>query len=114
MDTTATRGRSMTNRHRLARNFTVAAMAPVLLLAGSVALPTTSAVAMPEESRALAGYSTCRQLNAEYPHGVSNKLRGKKWWIRRGATGVGLYCPRVYRQVKAELDRDRDNIACER
>ena len=104
----------MTTRARLTKSLTVAALAPMLLLAGSFALPTTSAVAMPEDGRVLAGFSTCRQLNAEYPHGVSNKLRGKKWWIQRGATGVGLYCPRLYRQVKADLDRDRDNIACER
>lgn len=83
------------------------------LLGVSASFPT-SAVAMPEEERALAGFSTCRQLNAEYPHGVSNRLRDRKWWVSRGATGVGLYCPRVYRQVKANLDRDRDHIACER
>lgn len=103
----------MTTQLRPMQRLAVMVMAPVLALGIGAASPT-SASAMPEESSALAGFSTCRQLNAEYPHGVSNRLKGRKWWVKRGATGVGLYCPRVYRQVKASLDRDRDNIACER
>jgi Excalibur calcium-binding domain len=102
----------MTTQPRPVRRFTVIAMAAMLTLGVGVVSPT-GASAMPDESSAVAGFSTCRQLNADYPHGVSNRLKGRKWWVKRGATGVGLYCPRVYRQVKASLDRDRDNIACE-
>lgn len=54
----------MTTGARLTKRLTVVAMAPMLLLAGSVALLTASAVAIPERSRVLASYTTCRQLNA--------------------------------------------------
>lgn len=104
----------MTNRRHLTTRLIVVAVAPMLLLTGGVTVPVASAAATSETGHARAGFSTCRQLNAEYPHGVSSKDRGRKWWVRRGATGVGLHCPRVYRQVKAKLDRDGDKIACER
>lgn len=101
--------------HRLSaltRGVAGAALAPAVLV-GAMLIAPAEVSAMPEPEYSASGFSTCRQLNNEYRHGVSNQLHGKRWWTRRGATGVGLYCPRVYRQVKATLDRDRDNIACE-
>lgn len=102
----------MSSLTRFPRQAFVVALAPAILVTASLVVPAQVS-AMPEPEELIDGFSTCRQLNAEYEHGVSNRLRGRKWWIKRGATGVGLYCPRVYRQVKADLDRDRDHIACE-
>ena len=73
----------------------------------------SSRAAVVEHARMAAGFSNCRELRGEYKHGVSNRLRGNRWWVKRGATGRGLFCKQVYRQVKAKLDRDNDHIACE-
>ena len=65
-------------------------------------------------TEALAAYDNCTELNRDFSHGVSNKKKPRSWWIRRGATGKGAYKPNLYRSVQASMDRDHDNIACEK
>lgn len=107
----------MTVRRRLG----VLAISCMIVMGGAVVPGSASVQASSKAPRATAapdarmaaGFSSCRELRAEYKHGVSNRLRAKRWWVKRGATGQGLFCKRVYRQVKVRLDHDRDNIACE-
>lgn len=94
---------------------------PLTFLAGPIVLsvgllvplaPPTSAGVNPDSAER-ASYSSCDQLNRDYSHGVSNRHMSKRQWIRKGATAKGAYRPRLYKRVSANLDRDKDHIACE-
>ena len=101
------------------RRAATAAGASLLLAAGlftaapSQATESTSSSAK-AASTTFAWPSNCTQLNRRYSHGISDRRMTKRQWIRKGATGKGAYRPRLYKRVKANLDRDKDHIACEK
>jgi hypothetical protein len=90
-----------------------------LKLAGAVAASTLCVVVSAAVAGGASGpvlYSNCSHLNAKYPHGVG--LVGARDHTKSGKNGVTTFQRnnRIYKlatHYNADLDRDRDNVACE-
>lgn len=67
-------------------------------------------------------YSSCKAFNNKYPHGVKISSKTKNKVNKRNGTVVYQYSSakvskKIYKTAikkNSDLDRDKDNIACER
>ncbi len=57
-------------------------------------------------------FKSCKQLRAEYPGGIAKTAKAKKKIVRKGYR-TPIVCPRVYKQVRTQLDPNRNRVACE-
>jgi hypothetical protein len=60
----------------------------------------------------MTSFSSCKQLRAEYAGGVAKTSKAAKK-IKRAGYRNPIICPRVYKQVSATLDPNRNGVACE-
>jgi hypothetical protein len=89
----------------------IAIASAVAVMGGGVLVPATASAA-PAEPMHQAGFSTCKQLRAEYSAGIAKNKRAARKIVKRGYKNP-LVCKRVYVQVRAKLDRNRNGVACE-
>ncbi|GEK33000.1 excalibur calcium-binding domain-containing protein [Kurthia sibirica] len=87
------------------------------MVLGSISMPTSST-----EAEAKSVYSNCKVFNEKYPSGVKksaatkNKVvkRNGKVEYRASSAKVSASIYKKAMQQNADLDRDKDNIACEK
>lgn len=70
-------------------------------------------IAPPASAEPMETYTSCKQLRAAYPGGIAKTKKAKKKIVKRGYRSP-IVCPRVYKQVRNNLDRNRNGVACER
>ncbi len=80
----------------------------------ALALTTGPAIltATPASAQPMASYTSCKQLRAEYSGGIAKTSKAAKRVVKSGYRSP-IVCPRVYRQVAARLDPNRNGVACE-
>ena len=87
------------------RTLYAAALTAGLALAVSPALPASA-------ETMTSSFSSCKQLRAEYAGGIAKNAKSAKK-IKRAGYRSPIVCPRVYKQVSAQLDPNRNGVACE-
>ena len=87
------------------RTLYAAALTVGLALAVSPALPASA-------ETMTSSFSSCKQLRAEYAGGIAKNAKSAKK-IKRAGYRSPIVCPRVYKQVSAQLDPNRNGVACE-
>jgi len=83
------------------------------LLASALATTGVAVAGPADAASALRKYSSCRALNAVYPHGLGR--RGAHDRVVKGAKPVTNFTVynALYKVNAARLDKDKDGIACE-
>ncbi|MGO4257930.1 excalibur calcium-binding domain-containing protein [Marmoricola sp. RAF53] len=88
------------------------------LVALTLSVPLSVAVLSGPADAAGTGtyFSSCKRLNAKYPHGVAKSRAAAQKQVRAGylSPKYGSYAQKVYWRNYKRLDRDRDGTACER
>lgn len=83
------------------------------LLVAALAVVGVAITGPADAASTLRKYSSCRALNAVYPHGVGR--RGAHDKVVKGAKPVTNFTVynALYKLNSARLDKDKDGIACE-